>query len=180
MGNTDEHISKLRQEAASLEVLRAKLSSDKAEFTPIALGILLEKLEDGLQDLIDKDAYDPKLGTKIAEAMERVLIQVSKIKPPTVTVTPNISLDLKPLQSIAGDISAQNKNLISVIEKNNNKGDEVYRLVLSMIASQNTFIDKMITKVNEVEKKETKVVEKFQIVRDNYGTFKEVVPVYKK
>jgi hypothetical protein len=189
MSETSNHIAKAKLELVELENLKADLSDKKVSFTPHALGLLMQTIRDGIEEMCDNQReqknYDDTLGKQIGEAVEKAITNFTKLPPqkaPVVNISsPQVNVDLKPLQSIASDITQQNKNLILALEKNNSSDLEMCRLMSLMIQKQNTIIESMVSLLNKPEEveKERPLVDKLTVTKDQYGKM-VMIPQYKK
>jgi len=144
-----EEIKKLQEEAEELSELREGVFNVKADMTVTAVGLLLEKLNDGIESLVvasvEKDNYyDKELCNTLKETTKELVTAFSKIQPPQVKVTPNINVDLNPLKNAFTDISKGQNEIISLLKRvdDGDKSGELTRLITAMIGRQNAIIEK--------------------------------------
>lgn len=165
-----------------------EVAEKKSAFAVDKLSILMKTINDGVEELLDNQSkteyFDKGLGKQIVDAVEKAITGFTKLPPqkaPVVNVSPQVNVDLKPLQSIASDITQQNKNLISALEKSSSSDSDMCRLMSSMIQKQNTIIESMVSLLNKPEEveKEKPRVEKLTVVKDQYGKM-VITPEYKK
>jgi hypothetical protein len=184
---------KIQDDIDFINEAKDEVFDQKADLSIAAVALLLKQVDGTLTDLIELGAktehYDKGLGDAIATKVGELATAISQMKPPNITVQAS-SLDLKPLQAIADNISGQNKVIISLMSRmGEDNDDKLYSTMLSMverqqqsIAAQNTFIErlmKMEAKEDVAEKKER--VEKLTIKYDMGNKFvTEIIPVYKK
>ena len=135
-----EEIKALEQQAEEISNLREDVFNVKSDMTITAVGILLKKLDAGIEDLLvttqEKDNYyDKDLCKTLKETTKELVDAFSKIQPPKVTVNSPVNIDLKPIQSIANDISKGQNDILTLLNKLNNgdKSGELYRLITAMI-----------------------------------------------
>ena len=150
-----EEIKALEQQAEELSNLREDVFNVKSDMTITAVGILLKKLDAGIEDLLvttqEKDNYyDKDLCKTLKETTKELVDAFSKIQPPKVTVNSPVNIDLKPIQSIANDISKGQNDILTLLNKLNNgdKSGELYRLITAMIGRQDAIIEKAFQVVN--------------------------------
>lgn len=186
MSEVQKLIESGKKELAELEAVNHDLSVQKNLYTPSMLGVLMKNLQDGISELNEKEFYDEDmckdLGGIIAKAIEAVA-KTPPPKAPVVNVTNTNNIDIKPLQSIASDITQQNKNLMAALEKSNNGGGDIYRLVLQMLARQNDIVDKMVALANKPVVKEVekpKDLKRLVAKKDGYGNFTITEELVKK
>jgi hypothetical protein len=166
-----------------------EVAEKKSAFAVDKLSVLMKTINDGVEELLDNQSkteyFDKGLGKQIVDAVEKAITGFTKLPPqkaPVVNISsPQVNVDLKPLQSIANDITQQNKNLISALEKSNSSDSDMCRLMSSMIQKQNTIIESMVSLLNKPEEveKERPLVEKLIVSKDQYGKM-VVTPEYKK
>lgn len=188
-----DEITNLMEEAEQLSDVKEDLFNVKSDLNIKAVGMLLQQLvktNDELTEIsANKEYYDKDLCKTLNETVSQLVSAFSKIKAPTVTVNPNISVDLKPLQSSIDNVASTNKTLIDLISKisNGDKSNELYKLIISMVNQNNSFTGKAVEQISykedmakliEAINNSRPVVEKLKIVKDGYTT--EIVPVYKK
>lgn len=184
MGETQKHIESAKRELAELDVLRGELAEQKAMFTPAVLGALMENIDEGIDSLLTKNFFDKDAAKSIGDVIAKAIESVAKMPPPkapVVNVTPQISVDLKPLQGIATEITQQNKILIAALEKESKDENLLYGLMTKMLARQNDIIDKLVAAMNKPEEKEEQrpMIEKLTARKDQYGNF-TLTPEYSK
>lgn len=199
MGELDNHIDKIKQETKDLEVLSGKILSGKVQFTNAAIVSLMQAIRYGIEKIVElkldddePEYYDKEFGKQFCDSMEKMMAMMANMPPPAVTVTPKISIDLKPLQGIAENISEQNKSLISLIEKFNKGSPELHKEIAAMVGKQNEFIEKgfkqidytkemmaLTEAVKNAKPSDRPIVTKLRVNRDGFG-ITEVIPEYKK
>lgn len=173
MKEIDEYIDKLRKVSAEAVEADSKLVGNKA------LKSLMETIKESidllLENQINKDYYDADLGKNISKAVENAIAAFAKVKAPVINVA---AVDLKPLQSIAGDIAKGQSNLAGLIEKMNkgDKSDELYRLIIVTNNQVKGFLEKGFEQINYtdqlsklIEASKRPLLEKLTIVRGDHG-----------
>ena len=191
MSDTSNHIAKTKQELTELENLKSELSDKKVSFTPHALGLLMQTIRDGIEEMCDNQKeqklYDDTLGKQIGDAVEKVITNFAKLKAPVVNISsPQVNVDLKP---IADKIAENGKNMVELVEKmgNGNNSPELMRLITAVANQQLILIEKgfqqidykddigkIVSAINDSRRE----VVKLKLVKNGYNT--ELVPEYKK
>lgn len=126
-----EDIMDLRQDALWL----------KTDTTFKALVALFKKLDDSIDEILDKKASD-KLGDHMKTLMVEIKDVVKGLKFPE--LKQQINFDTKPLVSLNENIKKQNDNISELIKKipKENSDGGVSRELLQMIARNNEFISR--------------------------------------
>lgn len=116
------------------------------------LSRLVESIRDYFEESLDSESkkqyFDKELGKTLSDAIEKSFSKLSEAKPAQVSVKPTINLDLNPIQSIASDISRQNKAIIEVLDKlksggNGSETTELYKMCMSMVSKTNSLVERI-------------------------------------
>lgn len=188
-----KQIKTFQEEAEEYSEAREDALNAKTDFSVAAIGALMEKLTDGIDDLAkSRIDSDKELCSTLKDTITNLATAFSKLKSPTVNVeAPNISVDLSPIKLIADNISSQNKSLLGLVDKinNGNKSDELYKLVVALVDKQNTFLSTALKQVDYTDKltqlisvlgQSKPLIDEIEIIRNNDGVLKGMKPVYKK
>jgi hypothetical protein len=187
-----KHIEALQAEAEEYADLQEDVLVMKTDITVSALAVLISSLKETFDDFLvnasETKSYDEGLGKTIKESIAELVTVISK--QPDINISPKISVDIQPLQSIASEISKQSSTLINLVQKldDNDKDDELYKLILSLVTKQNAFLEREMKQIDYsnqlksisegVSKKN--IVEKITITYGDGNRIKEMIPVYKK
>lgn len=193
MNELEKQIESLQKHAAELAEVKEDIFNLKVDFSMNAIGVLVTKLSDTIEELLEgvskKDYYDKDLSGVIKTTLSEIAKTFSEIKAPTVNISPNISLDLKPLETIAEEIANQNKNIIALLGATGKDDDGIFeKQLLQLVENNNKFIEKVqqadYTKVlqeisNNLRKEQTVKLSSLKIQRDPVGRAETLIPVYK-
>ena len=144
----------LEEKAEEVAEIREDILQMQSDITIGSVISLMNKLDTSigefLEDSVKKKYYDETLGGTIKSTIKELVSAFSKIKAPEVNVSPNISMDLSPLQASIDNMTGTTKKLSGLIEKMNNgdKSDELYRLIVAMINKQNIFTEKAVSQID--------------------------------
>lgn len=137
-----------------IKTLAGNVAEEKSLIAMDNLSRLMTAIRDGVEELLDinekKEYYDRDLGKQIGDAVERAIVVFAKVQPPKVTVNPGINVDLTPINNLALEVSNQNKNIILLLNNigkdgGNGYDEECYRLIVSMVQKNNSFVEKIFT-----------------------------------
>lgn len=188
MNELSQQVDKLVKDYTAVETANQKLMGANANYALNAVATFIKTSQISMVEIADilreSESYDKDLGKVISGAISKAITEFSKIKAPTinvtpnVTVTPNVNVDLKP---IADELSKQNKTIIELLNKlpTDTKDDsmmiECYKLIVGMVAKNNQLLEKAFSQPDNSKQ----VISEMKVQRDRNGDFEKLIPVYK-
>lgn len=189
MNETSKHIEQAKKELAELEIVRGELAVQKQLFTPTMLGVLMENIQEGLDELVGKSFYDKDFSEKFIKSINNTIEAFTKQKTPEVKISNTVNVDLKPLQAIANDITKQNERLLSMLDtlSKGNSSADLHGMITGLVNKQVALLEKTETEIDYTEKLSELIAAvkeqrppllKLSVSKDKYGAM-EVTPHYK-
>lgn len=197
MSALDDEIKALEQKASELSALREDVLSMQSDITMATQTELLKTLNESIDEIVkdnkDKKYFDKDLGETIKAALSNAVAEFAKQKPPEVTFSPTINMDLKPVIVIAEGINKLQTTILQLMQKmeatesGEAKYEALLTLTINMIKQTGEFLQKGLQQVDystqlkgiqdAIDKKDR--IERVIFNRGDYNLLKDAVPIYK-
>lgn len=197
MSALDDEIKALEQKAGELSALREDVLSMQSDITMATQTELLKTLNESIDEILKdnkgKQYFDKDLGETIKTALSNAVAEFSKQKPPEVTFSPTVNMDLKPVIVIAEGINKLQTTILQLMQKmeatesGEAKYEALLTLTINMIKQTGEFLQKGLQQIDyssqlkgiqdAIDKKDR--IEKIVFKRGDHDLLKEAVPIYK-
>lgn len=145
-----ENLKAIFEESEKVAEAHEELANAKVDFSMKALAILLTTVDDRFKELLEgmgaTDHFDKELGKGLQETISQAMQTFLQVKH-EINFQPQINLDLAPIKSEISRGIEQNKSLYGLIQnmdKNGNKNEALYNLIVLMINKAMASYDRII------------------------------------